>query len=735
MFSSQVMCSSPPQPIDPSPPPSPPEPPWSLNDVSKTDKKAKAPSRKLTPHLESIHRLIKLHQQENKHSQFLLRAHHKRFLRCRRKTRKSPPLSKLGNFLVRGRQILETFCVQLNHLKSKAIGLVHHIATSLKRFALPWVPWTNHRILHCNAPIFSYSSSTVEPGPTRFDTDSILVGADVCASASVSQHKHLFTDLSPVDDLFLKGVAGKIPVVAKGTLHLPFCDDKGDLHTFSIKNSHFVPQLHMTLLCPQQWAKQREEEHGWEDAASFITKGNYAEFKWEGGNNSLTVPMDGKTNLPILSTAPSFQNTAELIAKTATPAVISDDEDSDDEDGDKAQVSSSINPQDPSLKSFPFIQCHPTNPQEPPTVVPEQVLPKDQEEFLHLHEKLGHVSFHLLKKMATSGLIPGKFKNCRIPVCASCQHGKQHKKPWRAKSTNPSPIGGKEIKQPGDCVSVDQLKSSTPGLIGQVKGWLTRERQHIATIFVDHHSDLTYVHITPSDTSIETIEAKEAFERFAANHNVTVKHYHADNGRFADSLFKQHVEDKGQSISFCGVGAHHQNGKVEKRIRDIVDQSRTMLLHASHRWPKAVSAALWPCALLHSARIRNNMSTMTEGATPLSIFSGSKVKDNVFWKHQHTFGCPAFVLDAPLQGSIGGKPKWSERSRVGVCLGHSSQHSSTVALILNPTTGHVSPQFHIVFDDLFETVKQGADCESLWQKKANIPDQLSETISVEIPHQ
>jgi len=126
---------------------------------------------------------------------------------------------------------------------------------------------------------------------------------------------------------------------------------------------------------------------------------------------------------------------------------------------------------------------------------------------------------------------------------------------------------------------------------------------------------------------------------------------------------------------------------------------------------------------------------MTEGATPLSIFSGSKVKDNVFWKHQHTFGCPAFVLDAPLQGSIGGKPKWSERSRVGVCLGHSSQHSSTVALILNPTTGHVSPQFHIVFDDLFETVKQGADCESLWQKKANVPDQLSETISVEIPHQ
>ena len=58
-------------------------------------------------------------------------------------------------------------------------------------------------------------------------------------------------------------------------------------------------------------------------------------------------------------------------------------------------------------------------------------------------------------------------------------------------------------------MSVDQLKSSAPGLIGQIKGWLTNERQHIATVFVDHYSDLTFVYVTPSDTSMETVEAKE----------------------------------------------------------------------------------------------------------------------------------------------------------------------------------------------------------------------------------
>ena len=34
-----------------------------------------------------------------------------------------------------------------------------------------------------------------------------------------------------------------------------------------------------------------------------------------------------------------------------------------------------------------------------------------------------------------------------------------------------------------------------------------------------------------------------------------------------------------------------------------------------------------------------------------------------------------------------------------------ANHGRSVALILNPRTGHVSPQFHAKFDDLFETIK------------------------------
>jgi len=43
------------------------------------------------------------------------------------------------------------------------------------------------------------------------------------------------------------------------------------------------------------------------------------------------------------------------------------------------------------------------------------------------------------------------------------------------------------------------------------------------------------------------------------------------------------IEEKGQSKSFCGVGAHHQNGEAEKRIGDVQRRHTTLLLHAQRR--------------------------------------------------------------------------------------------------------------------------------------------------------
>ena len=48
-----------------------------------------------------------------------------------------------------------------------------------------------------------------------------------------------------------------------------------------------------------------------------------------------------------------------------------------------------------------------------------------------------------------------------------------------------------------------------------------------------------------------------------------------------------------------------------------------------------------------------------------------------------------------------GAPKWRQRSWLRVYLGPSPNHARSVALVLNPRTGHVSPQFHVKFDDFF----------------------------------
>jgi hypothetical protein len=49
-------------------------------------------------------------------------------------------------------------------------------------------------------------------------------------------------------------------------------------------------------------------------------------------------------------------------------------------------------------------------------------------------------------------------------------------------------------------------------------------------------------------------------------------------------------------------------------------------------------------------------------------------------------------------------PKWEPLARMGLYVGRSPSHAANVALIFNPRTGHISPQFHVIFDDDFTTV-------------------------------
>ena len=137
-------------------------------------------------------------------------------------------------------------------------------------------------------------------------------------------------------------------------------------------------------------------------------------------------------------------------------------------------------------------------------------------------------------------------------------YGKQKRRPWRTKGETTKKL--RSGMTPGKCVSVDQLISATPGLIAQTTGWLANSQYKVATIFVYHYSDLDFTYVQETTSAEDTIKAKQAFEEFSKQRGVTIKHYHADNGIFASNGFREEVRWCGQTISFCGVNAHHQNG-------------------------------------------------------------------------------------------------------------------------------------------------------------------------------
>ena len=68
-------------------------------------------------------------------------------------------------------------------------------------------------------------------------------------------------------------------------------------------------------------------------------------------------------------------------------------------------------------------------------------------------------------------------------------------------------------------------------------------------------------------------------------------------------------------------------------------------------------------------------------------------------------------------------PKWDPRSRLGIYVGRSPWHAGLVALVINPKTLHVSPQFHVNFDDDFFTVPFLAleDVQPNWADFLNLP--------------
>jgi len=378
-------------------------------------------------------------------------------------------------------------------------------------------------------------------------------------------------------------------------------------------------------------------------------------------------------------------------------------------------------------------------------------LTEAQKELLRRHMKLGHIGFKHLQWMIRAEKVPcmnpHAVGNCNTKdlKCAACEFGKATKRPTGTTTVTRDKDKECELKKgdlfPGQRVSVDHYQSAQPGRLYKSRGGTNAKDMFCGgAIFSDHSSGYVDIRHQVALSAAETVKAKLRYERDAFTNGVAIQAYHTDNGVFTSNDFMEELLKSKQQIRFSGSGAAHQNGVAERAIQTVVNMARTMMLHAAMRSPEGMMTAdLWPMAMDHAVWLYNRIPKMDTGLAPIELWTRSTflpTKDML--SNCHTFGCPVYVLEPKLQKSGIKIPKWAPRSRRGLNMGFSRMHSTLIGLVLNLTTHSITPQFHLVYDDMFTTVySDGNQAPESWTtlittRQSRLQVQLDEDANPEL---
>ena len=491
-------------------------------------------------------------------------------------------------------------------------------------------------------------------------------GASVCITPSKTDFIDYTTN---VDLKTVKTMGGATsPIKGQGTVLWSVHDERGMLRHLKLKAYH-IPTSTTRLLSTSSLLNTYKDETITVDARTLTLSG----LKGDQSRTKVTVYNDPNTRLPT-TVAYRYNDVVEL-----NPALIN--------------IVSTVNSENHNLI-------------------------ESEKELLRWHYRLGHLSFkkiqHLMRTGVLSNTESGRSlhtaasKIVQPPKCAACLFGKQVLRSNQAKTTTVVKDRAGVLREnnilPGAEVSVDHFVSSVKGRLfsGYNKG--SDESRYVGgCIFVDHSSSYIHIEFQSSLSSHDTLRAKAAYEAVCRDYGVVPKTYTSDNGKaFTSKDYTEHLSRFHQITKLAGVGAHHQNAIAERSIRTIMSIARTMMMHAAIHWPDMAQANLWPMAVSHACFLWNHVPDPSTGLSAQDLFSRTRWPQRKF-HDLHVWGCPTYVLNKTIQD---GKkiPRWQPRSDRHVYIGTSRYHASTVPLTLNTSTGYISPQFHIVFDDWFATI-------------------------------
>ena len=143
-----------------------------------------------------------------------------------------------------------------------------------------------------------------DPRRTKFDSDSYSVGIDSQASCSMWNRKSAFTEIRKVKGIKVKGIGGQY-VEAKGigTVKFKLEDDSGKKHTVKIPNTLFVPDMPISLLCPQHWSQQTKDHYPVRNGTWCAILPDQCILHWDQRQFKRTVKYDEASNTPRFRTA------------------------------------------------------------------------------------------------------------------------------------------------------------------------------------------------------------------------------------------------------------------------------------------------------------------------------------------------------------------------------------------------------------------------------------------------
>ena len=526
---------------------------------------------------------------------------------------------------MKSKELIRSFWAKIHRVGTTILGLVNDSSEHSMNHEDEEEPIDLATIRACPAMAMQARNPLIRHTITKFDTDSALIGVDNRCSACISDKTEDFEGPLRDTNRVVRGIGGiKIGGIKTGTLKWRWLDDDGKEHAFTIPNSYYVPGCGVRLLSPQHWAQKNKALK-----ASEQTDHEKCILRW-GSLYKLTIPLNEVDNVATFCMPPGFDRFTAFCAEAGLdyndvvclPCDLTADAKEDDEKDEdpgvwrrnmEAWADATPAEYDAWVDTPHVFNLNGDKTKEAPHVVTDEEdrLPNHSAELLRLHQDYNHISFRKLQWMAKQGTLPKRLANCNIPTCSACLYGKATRRQWRQKTRRNVAID--EPTRPGQVVAVDQMVSATPGLIAQMTGKLTKERYRCATVYVDMVSRLTFVYLQKGASAAETIAGKKAFEAFAARRGVKICGYHADNGIFKAKDWVDECRKCEQTLTFAGVDAHHQNGMAERKIRELQEMARSMLIHASKRWDKTVTAALWPYAVRMATYALNETPSFQDG--------------------------------------------------------------------------------------------------------------------------